>query len=292
MDTKNFDVAAQIYSVKDMLDKILQQYDDAQTLIKRLKAENTRLENEVYDKNAEIKDLSRQNSNMQGEIENLRDNLNRTKSDLYQEQKHRQQLEISLQNTNLQLDDTTRRLADTKSRLEEKNLQLADTKSRLDDTTSKLNDTTAQLQDYAEKYADIEQAYNSYKKLSDTTKFALEGIFGDAVSPTNFLAGALPEDHLKSLFDYVATAINSGTNPAEIDILHGIFEFAFNAANNGRREKIFTRLNVSAGNTFDSDEMRKTSSSAQSGTVQKVLLVGYKFSRTGKIVKPSLVVIG
>ncbi|MBQ9486697.1 MAG: hypothetical protein IJU91_02705 [Selenomonadaceae bacterium] len=271
MDTKNFDFAAQIYSVKDMLDKILQQYDDAQALIKKLKADNTRLENEVYDKNAEIKDLSRQNSNMQGEIENLRDNLNRTKADLNSETKHRQQLEISLQNTNLQLDDTTRQLANT---------------------TSQLNDTTAQLQDYAEKYADIEQAYNSYKKLSDTTKFALQGIFGDAVSPTNFLAGALPEDHLKSLFDYVATAINSGTNPAEIDILHGIFEFAFNAANNGRREKIFTRLNVSAGNTFDSDEMRKTSSSAQSGTVQKVLLVGYKFSRTGKIVKPSLVVIG
>lgn len=144
MDTKNFDFAAQIYSVKDMLDKILQQYDDAQTLIKRLKAENTRLENEVYDKNASIKDLSRQNSNMQGEIENLRDKLNRTKADLNAETKQRQQLEISLQEKNLQLTDTTRRLADTKS--------------RLDDTTSKLNDTTAQLQDYAEKYADIEKA--------------------------------------------------------------------------------------------------------------------------------------
>ena len=120
----------------------------------------------------------------------------------------------------------------------------------------------------------------------------MEGIFGAANSPTNFLIGALQERHLDNLFDYVTNTINSGTNPAEIDILHGLFEFVFNAANSGRREKIFTRLNVSAGDIFDDEEMRKTSSSAQSGTVQKVLLAGYKFSRTGKIVKPSLVAIG
>lgn len=183
-------------------------------------------------------------------------------------------------------------LSATKSQLENMTRRLNDTTRELSDTKSQLNDATAQIEDYAEKYADIEQAYNSYKKLSDTTKFALEGIFGDATSPTNFLVGALQEGNLNTLFDYVATTINSGTNPAEIDILKGIFEFAFNAANTGRREKIFTRLNVSAGNTFDDEEMQKTSNSAQSGAVQKVLLAGYKFSRTGKIIKPSLVVVG
>lgn len=218
------------------------------------------------------------NNAAQDEIKNLREELNYTTS--------------QLSKTTQQLDATTRELSNTKLQLDATTHRLENTTRELENTKSRLNDATAQIEDYAEKYADIEQAYNSYKKLSDTTKFALEGIFGDATSPTNFLVGALPEDNLKSLFDYVATAMNSGNNPAEIDILHGIFEFAFNAANTGRREKIFTRLNTSSGNIFDDEEMRKTSNSAQSGAVQKVLLEGYKFSRTGKIIKPSLVVIG
>jgi len=154
-----------------------------------------------------------------------------------------------------------------------------------------LQEKILQLNSYAENYSELEKAYTSYKKLSDTTKFALEGVFGAENSPISFLAGALHEGHLESLFDYVATSINNGAPQNEIEILRGLFDFAFDAANYGRREKIFTRLDTQAGIDFDNDEMRKTSDSAQSGTVKNVLLTGYKYSRTDKVIKPSLVFI-
>ncbi len=299
MDTKNFDVSPYVNSIKDTLAKILHVNDAAQDEIKNLRDElnRTKISLQNEQKHRQQLEISLQNTN--AKLNNTAAQLDDTTRELSNTKSRLNNTAAQLDDTTHRLDDTTRELSNTMSRLNNTAAQLDDTTHRLDDTTrelsntkSRLNDATAQIEDYAEKYADIEQAYNSYKKLSDTTKFSLEGIFGAANSPTNFLIGALQERHLDNLFDYVTNTINSGTNPAEIDILHGLFEFVFNAANSGRREKIFTRLNVSAGDIFDDEEMRKTSSSAQSGTVQKVLLAGYKFSRTGKIVKPSLVAIG
>ena len=155
-----------------------------------------------------------------------------------------------------------------------------------------LEKTNTRLVQFKEKYFEIEQAFSSYENLSDSTKFALEGVFGAGNSPTNFLAGALQEGHLESLFDYVANTLNSGNNLNEIKTLLKLFDFSFAAVNSGRREKIFTRLEIHEGDYFSGSEMRKTSDSPQSGTVKKILLVGYKYIRTNKIVRPSLVILG
>ena len=82
-----------------------------------------------------------------------------------------------------------------------------------------LEKTNTRLVQFKEKYFEIEQAFSSYENLSDSTKFALEGVFGAGNSPTNFLAGALQEGHLESLFDYVANTLNSGNNLNEIKTL-------------------------------------------------------------------------
>lgn len=155
-----------------------------------------------------------------------------------------------------------------------------------------VEEQAAMLENYVQNYSELEKVYAAYKKLSGNTKFALEGIFGAENSPTSFLAGVLQEGHLESLFDYVATSINNGAPSNEIEILCGLFEFAFDAANSGRREKIYARLKVSEGDNFDNGEMRKTSNSEQSGKVKEILLVGYKYSRTDKVIRQSLVVIG
>ncbi|MBR6012740.1 MAG: hypothetical protein IK062_03030 [Selenomonadaceae bacterium] len=242
---------------KNDFDNLQKNFDDAQSSIYNLQNHKTRLENELDNKSSEIISLLKQNSSMQDKIKNLHEELERR--------------ENSLTKAKNKIDELSNALEEKKSQLAEK---------------------ISLLEKYAENYSELEKAYNSYQKLSDKTKFGLEGIFGVESSPTSFLAGALMEGHLESLFDYVATAINNGSEQNEIEILRGLFDFAFNAVNNGRPEKVFARLEIFENDNFDSEEMRKTSDSSQSGTVKNILLVGYKYIRTDKVVKPSLVCIG
>jgi len=239
------------------LDAAQENLCQAENQIEWLKKNKTRLENEIYNKTSEITDLLRQHTDLKNKVDNQRDELERRQISLQKAQEKISQLGIELAEKNSQLDEKSNQLAE-----------------------------------FAEKYFELEQAFTAYKNLSDETKFALEGIFGEGNSPTNFLAGALQEGHLESLFDYVATTLNSGNNPSEIEILLKLFNFCFEATNSGRRDKIYSRLDVTAGDDFASAEMRKTSNSPQSGTVQKILLVGYKYIRTNKVIRPSLVVLG
>ena len=236
------------YVAKKNFDKLQQDYDAAQISLEEFKKENSRLESELADKSAKVKNLSKNISSLYERLEDIGKELRQ---------------------------------------VDKQNLALESSLEEILPLFYKQNEI---LQNYVENYSELEKVYNSYKKLSGNTKFGLEGIFGAENSPTSFLAGVLQEGHLESLFDYVATAINNGADAAEIEILRELFEFAFDATNSGRREKIYSRLNTQAGNSFDSDEMRKTSNSARA--VKNVLLVGYKYSRTGKIVRQSLVFIG
>lgn len=242
---------------KSELDAAQEKLRQAEIEIDKLAKIKTRLENEIDNKTSEITDLLRQHRDLKNKVDNQRDELERKQNSLQKAQEKISQLGIELAEKNTQLDEKANQLAE-----------------------------------FAEKYFELEQAFTAYKNLSDETKFALEGIFGEGNSPTNFLAGALQEGHLESLFDYVATTLNSGNNPREIEILLKLFDFCFEATNTGRRDKIYSRLDVTAGDDFASAEMRKTSNSPQSGTVQKILLVGYKYIRTNKVIRPSLVVLG
>lgn len=185
--------------------------------------------------------------------------------------------------------DTLESIGAELRRVEKENLELENSMEKI---LPLVEEQTAIFENYIKNYSELEKVYESYKKLSGNTKFSLEGIFGAENSPTSFLAGILQEGHLESLFDYVTTAINNGESSNEIKILIGLFEFAFDASNSGRREKIYERLEVSEGEKFDSDKMIKTLNSEQFGKVKKVLLVGYKYYRTDKIIRQSLVLIG
>ena len=241
---------------KNDFDKLQENFDTAKDSVEKLQENKIRLENEISNKNSEVSDLLRQNSDMKNKIENLRDEVERRENSLREK----------------------------KNKIEELLNSLEEKKSLLEQQKS-------QLEHFAENYSEIETAYNSYQKLSDKTKFALEGIFGATPSPTAFLSGTLQEGHLDSLFDYTANAFNNGENQNEIEILHKLFDFAFDVVNNSRQEKIFSRLEISEGDDFDGETMRKTSNSSQIGTVKNILLVGYKFIRTDKVVKQSLVFI-
>ena len=239
---------------KNDFDNLQENFSAARNEIADLQQNKSRLENEVADKSQKFQQAQSEIDNLQSQLDRQRDELSQSENNLAQAKE-----EIS---------KLIQQLEDKKSLLAEK---------------------TAQLQKYADNYAELENAYNSYKKLSDQTKIDLKGVFGEENSPTTFLSGALQEKNLGALFDYIANKINNHADDVEIEILKNLFDFAFNAINSSRREKLFDRLVVNEGEDFDGESMRKTSDSSQSGTVKNILLVGYKFCRTGNVENKSLV---
>lgn len=232
------------------------------------------------------------------DLDNLQENLSAAQSSIKNLQTQKTRLENEVDNKSSEISDLLRQTSDMREKIDSQQEELRRRKEKisqlldaLEEKKSQLAEKTSLLERFTENYSDLERAYNAYKNLSDKTKFALEGIFGVENSPTSFLAGALQDGHLESLFDYIATAINNGADNSEVEILREIFDFAFDAVNGGRQEKIFARLEISEGDDFDASTMRKTSDSSQSGTVKNILLVGFKYIRTDKIVKPSLVFI-
>ena len=186
-----------------------------------------------------------------------------------------------------------------KSTLEDLQSDFSDLEDALNEKKNELGilkedykDLEEENQLYAKNFSELDAAYRAYQKLSYNVKFSLRGIFGTGETATIFMAGALTEGHLESLFDFTATEINQDAPTDEIEILRGLFDFVFNATNSGRREEIFTRLEVNVGDEFNSSTMRKISASRQSGTVQKISLQGYKHSASGNVVRQSLVEIG
>lgn len=108
----------------------------------------------------------------------------------------------------------------------------------------------------------------------------MAGIFGAGDTATGFLSGATQDEHIHSLWDYIARH-NSA-------VLQKIFDFAFVMCNKGFRDAPYKRLDVSEGESYDDDFMRRTPYSPQIGRVSKVLFQGYQYSN-GKVIKPSIV---
>ena len=213
MEDKDFDtrvlevIKSNLFSLKKLLfnmedcvsksdyDEVQQKLVEAQESNSKLQQHKERLENEVDNKSSEIIDLLRQKSDLITKLDNIKE--------------LRESLENKL----------------TKERDENKRLN-----SILEEKQEQIDNQQIQLDEYSKNYSELEKAYKSYQALSENVKFGLAGVFGEADSPTSFLAGALQENHLESLWDYVATAINSGSPQEELNILVELFEFAFAAS--------------------------------------------------------------
>ena len=277
---------------KNDFDAAQENLREAQTAIERLQVENSSL---VNDRDELHKNLSQQEISLQQATEKisaLTTELNDKISRIVESQEKISALTAELDEKSRRLVDCQQEISALTTELDEKSSRLVNCQQQISALTTELDEKSSRLDEFNANYSELEKIFAAYKKLSANTKFALEGVFGAEKAPTNFLAGALQDGHLEKLFDYVATALNSVNNPDELETLSNLCDFVFDAVNNGRREKIFARLDVRTGDDFDSATMRKTSDSAQSGTVKKILLVGYKYIRTGKAVKPSLVSLG
>ena len=151
----------------------------------------------------------------------------------------------------------------------------------------------ANLSYYEAAYGELDQVYRAYQQLDFGLQQGLSGIFGNGDSPLEFFCGALQEQNLARLWDFLSHTFNQGgLDPEQGAILQKLFDFCFAAVNSSQREKQYDRLSDETGGGFDSRTMLRSSGSRQLGRVQRVLLAGYTHHVSGSIVRQSLVEIG
>ena len=162
----------------------------------------------------------------------------------------------------------------------------------LQDKQSESENLKQKLQYFEKKYSVMDEVYKKYVSLDDKTKNDLKGIFGNADTVTQFFSAAVQETHLDKYWDYLNYEINNHNFEAVVEKdLKDIFDFCFDCVNISQREPLYKRLTVNIGDKFDGKRMIKTSDSNQLGNVSAVKLQGYQYIISGKMVKPSLVVL-
>ena len=231
--------------------------------------------------NEEIKNLRDENSKLQRELDAANSTVENLRGDVKKISAERDDLERQLKNLRDDFDVQEKNLrADFNRQLDDVNKNLDNANKTISDLQRDLDRATYTANFYRQSYSGLDKIYKLYLTLDEDTRYNLAGIFGAGDTATGFLSGAVQESHIDSLWDYIARHND--------ETLQKIFDFAFEMYNKGFRDAPYTRLDISQGDYYDDEFMRRTPSSPQLGKVNRVLFQGYKYS-TGNVIKPSIV---
>lgn len=159
--------------------------------------------------------------------------------------------------------------------------QLQGKNDELQRAYAKLSELEAQV----EPYQQLEAAYHKYLSLPERLRVQLQGIFGQGSSALAFYKEVVQPKRIENFFDYLAQCINNTQDDEALSILKELLYFCINEAS-------YKRIHVEIGMKFDSQQMQLAAGSSQLGTVERILLDGYRKHGDGMPVRKSIVCIG
>lgn len=141
------------------------------------------------------------------------------------------------------------------------------------------------LKTKAEPYQHLEAAYHKYLSLPEMLRVQLQGIFGQGSSALAFYKEVAQPKRIENFYDYLAQCINNVQDDEELPILKELLDFCIDEAS-------YERIHVEIGREFDSQQMQLAAGSSQLGTVERVLLDGYRQPGDRMPIRKSIVCIG
>lgn len=159
--------------------------------------------------------------------------------------------------------------------------QLQGKNDELQQVNAKLSELEAQV----EPYQQLEAAYHKYLSLPEGLRIQLRGIFGQGSSALAFYKEVVQPKRIESFYDYLAQCINNMQDDEDLSILKELLDFCIDEAS-------YERIHVEIGMTFDFQQMQLAAGSSQLGTVERVLLDGYRHPGVKLPVRKSIVCIG
>ena len=141
------------------------------------------------------------------------------------------------------------------------------------------------LKTKVEPYQRLEAAYQQYLSLPETLRVQLQGIFGQGSSALAFYKEVAQPKRIENFYDYLTQCINNVQDHEELPILKELLDFCIG-------ETSYERMHVEIGTAFDSQQMQLAAGSSQLGTVERVLLDGYRQPGDRMPIRKSIVCIG
>ncbi|MBB1365420.1 hypothetical protein H5154_03335 [Pseudoalteromonas sp. SR44-5] len=160
-----------------------------------------------------------------------------------------------------------------------------------EDTVSlqaELDAANKKVQWYCDNFSEDIKVDVIYKKLSEATKSSLSGIF-KSTTPSGLIACGIQEKNIGNLWEYAKNEVVNGKNP-DVAKINEIFEVLF--ARFTLAFPMYETQQVTLGDDFDTQLYIKHNTSRNaSGVIEAILLRGYLNTKTGKVIKQSIVVI-
>ena len=179
-------------------------------------------------------------------------------------------------------------LNQNKQHLSDINSQYQNLKNEFDSLKQDHEEQEIKIGFYRESFEEDLRIKELYEGLSSQTKLSTEGIFKDT-SIKGLIACGIQEKNISNLWDYVKSEVVNGNNPDQNSIIR-LFELLFNRFK--LAYPMFELQSVQVGDKFDTQAHIKHNMSVNmSGNIQNILLYGYFNTKTGKIIKQSIVVV-
>jgi len=125
-----------------------------------------------------------------------------------------------------------------------------------------------------------------YSHLSEETRGSLGGIFKNTTL-SGLIACGIQEKNIGNLWDYAKNEVVNDTNP---DVTHIIQLFNMLFSRFTLAFPMYKSQPVTIGDDFDTQlHIKHSSSNNASGVIGVVLLRGYLNTKTGKVIKQSIV---
>ncbi|WP_023604336.1 hypothetical protein [Aliivibrio logei] len=250
-------------------------------LIEQLQDEKDNLE-------TKINTLSNENEEMKAFIEKLKsllglkeEALNESTQSISELNRHKIELETDLSSVNADLNQNKQHLSDISS-------QYHSLKNEFDSLKQAHEDQEIKIGFYRESFEEDLRIKELYEGLSFQTKLSTEGIFKDT-SIKGLIACGIQEKNISNLWDYVKSEVVNGNNPDQNNIIR-LFELLFNRFK--LAYPMFELQPVQVGDKFDTQAHIKHNMSVNmSGSIQNILLYGYFNTKTGKVIKQSIVIV-
>ena len=201
---------------------------------------------------------------------------------------------ITLERTKTSLDVAQANCAEAKRHAAEVEAQMerlnAQTTQKLDDAHKAQTRAEAACKHYEANYAAADEIVRLYEQIPDDLRQGLHSLVGDGTNAVTLLVRLSQKDVLETLWDYAMHQIVHGDLEREtIAALARLVEQSRKLVNASRPTPLFAVQDIRIGERFRPNDMRKTQASRQQGTVRAVLLPGYMYQETNKIVRESLV---
>lgn len=141
---------------------------------------------------------------------------------------------------------------------------------------------------YRDNFGDDVKLFELYSRLSEQTRVSLSGIFKDTTIQ-GLMACGIQEKNISNLWDYLKNETINGVND-DVDNIVAMFLILFNRFR--LAYPMFELQNANIGDTFDTEcHIKHNSSVRVSGSISQIILQGYVNTKTGKVIKPSVVTL-